>query len=138
MATFLAPTAGRTCPGAEGPNLLPLSVYTLRAALASLPLSSPLHRSWRCSTVARCAVRWFTRGPNLENHCKDLDDYFKEMPGRLTAHMNEAGYHLTQHRASLNLNDAEKRYLDSDSPLCLDTTGDLLCLYIVALSSSPA
>lgn len=85
-------------------------------------------------TVARfCAVRWFTRGPNLENHCKDLDDYFKEMPGRLTAHMNEAGYHLTQHRASLNLNDAEKRYLDSDSPLCLDTTGDLLCLYIVAL-----
>ena len=84
-----------------------LAVYALQATLA------------RC-----CAVRWFLRGPNAENYCKDLDDYFADMPGRLTNEVNATGE---------DLNDAEVAYLSSSKIQCLDTTGDLIALYIVVL-----
>jgi hypothetical protein len=77
------------------------------------------------ATVARfCAVRWFLRGPNGENFCKDIEDYFREMPGQLTDYINAAGEDLSK---------SEQNYLQAAKNQCLDTTGDLLTVYLIIL-----
>jgi hypothetical protein len=77
------------------------------------------------TTLARaCAVRFFLRGPTAENYCNDLEDYFVDMPGKLTREVNQS---------DPTLRTEEKAHLSNSHHECLDVTGDLVTLYIVVL-----
>ena len=88
-----------------------LAIYALQAIVARI-----------------CGVRWFLRGPNQEDYCKDLEDFYEDMPGKFTVD----AHNITRAKM-LHLEDKHVRELTSAKLNCLNSTGEQVTLLLVLL-----